>query len=289
MAPKRQGAAASSATMKRPAAASTPLTESKRRRFEKDIERSAADAMRGKQGQSGFYTPCFRFGTRTPSWDGQSAPGTPTPQVAAPANPAISKAVAAVVNTASLEARIAAAEQRAEKADQEVAVLRERARLLEQRATEAKESVREFTARASTAEASIARADGRSEVLVEQAKAAAAAVERAARSEEKLAALGDLEAKMPTLIHAIVGTLSRGGDTWRSGGKQGDFGFGPIKLELDDLDTPSSDDITVKLLEHAAAARCRAGDGLGDTGLSGSTPGFMHRMLGGGRRRGLKP
>lgn len=143
-------------------------------------------------------------------------------------------AVLSFVRMAALETKLATSERRAQKAEQEAACLRERARMLEQQAEKAERTAQQLAKRASSAEARIAQAEGHAEILAETAKAAAASVERAVRAEERAAAMGDLQAKLPVLIQAVVGAMSQGQlPMWRTA--HGEEDAGPIKLEFEPL------------------------------------------------------
>lgn len=222
-------------------------------------------------------------------------------------------AMTSVVATASLEAKLVEAEQRAEKAERERVCLDERARLLEQRAHEAERSSKQLAARASEAEARVARAEGRAEVLAETAQSAAAALERAARAEERVRAMGDLQTSLPSLITAVVGALSQQSAWYQASPSASFYGAAPIKLEFDESRPESYDHRCMELLEGACS---KVGSGSGgshfrpetydhgaksvSTGYAGSkgssrgaevaTPGLMQRAVGalkgasGGRR-----
>eukprot|EP00928_Gymnodinium_smaydae_P030679 TRINITY_DN22744_c0_g1_i1.p1 TRINITY_DN22744_c0_g1~~TRINITY_DN22744_c0_g1_i1.p1 ORF type:complete len:254 (-),score=66.65 TRINITY_DN22744_c0_g1_i1:41-802(-) len=148
------------------------------------------------------------------------------------------KAPSAAVSKAekdSSDARVQAAEKRAQDAELEAARLRARDALMTSRLEKAEKELSEHKAKLRAVEARVAHAEGRAEALGEQARCGNEAIERAARAEERANVLGDLQAKLPMFINAVV----QSSNPWasRGGGRSPDslppLQY-PIKLELED-------------------------------------------------------
>eukprot|EP00443_Scrippsiella_acuminata_P072027 CAMPEP_0115497716 /NCGR_PEP_ID=MMETSP0271-20121206/66427_1 /TAXON_ID=71861 /ORGANISM="Scrippsiella trochoidea, Strain CCMP3099" /LENGTH=223 /DNA_ID=CAMNT_0002926431 /DNA_START=15 /DNA_END=686 /DNA_ORIENTATION=- len=219
--------------------------------------------------------------------------------VPSPAPPLQRSGLAKDASLVALETRAEAAERRARDAELRVVQLQEKATFLGEKADTAEAALKEQSSKLSVVEARIAQAEGRAEVLANQAKVATSALERAARAEERAAVLGDLQAKLPILIRAVVDSVSV--PPWHPSSAPGStFHRHPIKLELEDTSLVTNDPYYALLdrqslgMAQAVTPREAAKEPQNQpekTPPVGGQGGFMQRAMGaiaGSQRRNLK-